>query len=70
MVLHTTGEFLEPWHGPGADELHHALARTARTSGADRYGGVSEVELWKAFYSSRISSSRQMRAFLDKRFNR
>jgi hypothetical protein len=64
----TIDEFLEPWHGPGADELHHTLAETVRSSSVGRYDVVGQIEIWQAFHAARISSSLEMRASLDKRF--
>ncbi|KAJ5545266.1 hypothetical protein N7535_006350 [Penicillium sp. DV-2018c] len=64
----TIDKFLEPMHGPGADELHHALAKKVRSSGVGRYTYLGQIEIWQAFHADRISSSVKMRAFLDKRF--
>ncbi|OQE10125.1 hypothetical protein PENFLA_c001G00627 [Penicillium flavigenum] len=64
----TIDNFLEPWHGPDADELYHTLATTMSSSSIDsRYDEVGQSELWQAFQSSNISNPR-MRAFLDKQF--
>lgn len=64
----TIDKFLEPIHGPGADELHHALAKTVRSSSVGRYEDLGQIEIWQAFHAGRISSNVKMRAFLDKRF--
>lgn len=61
-------EFLEPWHGQDANEFHHTLAETVRSSSVSQYNVVGQIEIWQAFHVARISSSLEMRASLDKRF--
>lgn len=70
MSSTTVDNFLEPWHGPDADDLCHTLANSVSSSSIDssRYDEVGQTELWQAFHSYNISSSPRMRAFLDKRF--
>lgn len=60
----TVDEFLEPWYGSGADELHHTLAQTVRSSSGGRYDELGRIEIWQAF-EALVSSGPQMRASLD-----
>lgn len=68
MALTRVDSFLEPWHGPDADDLHHKLAYPNRSSSIDnRYDVLGETEPWQAFCASSISSNAEMRALLDRR---